>query len=160
MPEGGQSRGDCPRTALGFDFGRARIGIAVGQDLTATAHAVATLAVRNGRPDWNAITRVIAEWRPALLVVGVPHQADGGANPITVAALRFSRQLNGRYGLPVETIDERLSSHEAEGLAAAILPRSRRRGDKGVIDGLAAALILESWFTQQRTNPTCRTLKN
>lgn len=140
--------GKRPRTALGFDFGQVRIGVAVGQELTATANPLITLPTRNGRPDWDAISRLIRQWRPDVLVVGAPRYADGGANAVTNGALRFSRQLHGRYNLPVETIDERLSSHEAESWAAA----QGIRLDRGrlTVDALAAALILQSWFNQQR----------
>ncbi len=139
----------APRTVLGFDFGRLRIGVAVGQELTATAQPLVTLTARQG-PDWDAIARLIAEWRPQLLVVGLPRYADGGASDITRAALAFCRQLGRRYGLPVETMDERLSSHEAASRLAA-RPGRRRRTPPGV-DPVAAAVILESWFNQPRVN--------
>jgi len=139
-----------PRTVLGFDFGRIRIGVAVGQEITATAQPLVTLTARRQGLDWDAITRLIAEWRPHLLVVGVPRHADGSAGGITMAALRFSRQLGSRYRLPVETIDERLSSHEAASRLAA-RPGRRRQAQQGV-DPMAAALILESWFNQPRVN--------
>src|SRR5512134_2202481 len=93
-----------PRTVMGFDFGRIRIGVAIGQELTATASPLVTLKTRNGRPDWDGITRLIRQWRPELLVVGVPRHADGSDNAVTTAALRFSRQLEGRYGLTTVTI--------------------------------------------------------
>lgn len=139
----------APRTVLGFDYGRLRIGVAVGQELTGTAQPLATLSARQG-PDWEAIARLIAEWRPQLLVVGVPRHADGSASDITLAALGFSRQLGRRYGLPVATIDERLSSHEAASRLAA-RPGRRRRAPPAV-DPMAAAVILESWFNQPRVN--------
>ncbi len=139
-----------PRTVLGFDFGRLRIGVAVGQEITATAQPLVTLTAPRQGPDWDAITRLIAEWRPQLLVVGVPRHADGSASDITMAALGFSRQLRHRYGLPVETMDERLSSHEAASRLAA-RPGRRRQARQGV-DPLAAAVILESWFNQPRVN--------
>ncbi|MFO1371260.1 MAG: Holliday junction resolvase RuvX [Candidatus Competibacteraceae bacterium] len=142
------------RVALGFDFGRARIGIAVGEAVTGTARPLCTLLVRQQRPDWEAIARLIAEWRPDMLVVGVPRHADETANAITEAALRFSRQLHGRFRLPVVTIDERLSSWEAEQrqIAAATASRRRRNRDTA-LDAQAAAVILESWFNQQRNPP-------
>jgi putative Holliday junction resolvase len=139
-----------PRTVLGFDFGRSRIGIAVGQEITLAAHPLATLTVHKQKSVWVAIGQFVSEWKPDLLVVGVPRHADGSPNSTTLAALRFSRQLNGRYRLPVETIDERLSSLEAEAQIAS-KPRPRNRHDKDSVDSTAAALILESWFTQQRT---------
>ncbi len=136
------------RTVLGFDFGRVRIGIAVGQQLTGTARPLATLTVGGQRIEWQTITRLIAEWRPDLLIVGVPWQADGNANNVTRAALRFGRQLHGRYRLPVETINEHLSSQAAESLLRAVPPSRRSRG-RDAVDATAAALIVESWFTHQ-----------
>lgn len=140
-----------PRTVLGFDFGTQRLGVAVGSELTGAARPLTTLAGR----DWTAIGRLLEEWQPDLLVVGVPRHADGSASETTLAAERFARQLAGRYRLPVETIDERLSSHAAaERLATA--PR-RRRADPGALDRAAAALILESWFSHARTPSPCST---
>ncbi len=135
------------RTVLGFDFGRVRIGIAVGQELTGAARPLATLTVREQRIDWCAIAQLITDWQPDLLIVGVPRQADGSANAITEAALRFGRQLQGRYRLPVETTDERLSSRAAENLLQAS-PRSQtgRRGPS--LDAVAAAVIVETWLNQ------------
>lgn len=136
------------RVALGFDFGRFRIGIAAGQAITGSARPLRTLPVRRQHPDWDAIGRLIQEWRPDLLVVGVPRHADGSASDTTAAALRFGRQLQGRFHLPVATIDERLSSWEAEQRHHETAPAGRR-GDP--LDAQAAAIILESWFNHQRS---------
>ena len=145
-----------PQVVLGFDFGRTRIGVATGVAITGAARPLRVLPTRRQRPDWNAIDRLLAEWRPDLLVVGVPRHADGSANAMTVAALRFSRQLHGRFRLPVATIDERLSSWEAEQrfFEPAV---GRRRSDGAALDDRAAALILESWFNQQRSLASCAT---
>lgn len=146
------------RIALGFDFGRVRIGVAIGEAITGSARPLRTLPVRRQRPDWDAIGRLIAEWRPDLLVVGVPRHADDTANAVTEAALRFGRQLQGRFRLPVATIDERLSSWEAERrqFEAAATAGRRRSGDSA-LDAEAAAVILESWFNQQRSPAPCAT---
>ena len=141
-----------PVTVMGFDFGTARIGVAIGQELTATATPLATLKVQQGQPDWAGITRLIQEWQPALLVVGVPCHADGTANAVTTAALDFSRQLHHRYQREVVTIDERLSSHEANDLLSAATRWSKRKRSDGIgVDAVAAMLILESWFNQSRS---------
>ena len=150
----GQAR-TRPRTLLGFDYGRNRIGVAVGQELTATARPLVTLPTRNQRPDWDAIARLIEDWRPDLLIVGVPYHADGSGNSITALAQRFSRQLTGRYGLAVDTIDERLSSLEAEKLIARFQRASHRR-DKSLIDQVAAAVILETWFNHHKASSACQ----
>ncbi len=143
--------------ALGFDFGRARIGVAVGEAVTGSARPLRTLPTRQQRPDWDAIAKLIAEWRPDLLVIGVPRHADDSANAMTAAALRFSRQLQGRFHLPVATIDERLSSWEAEQRYFETAPACRRRDNDPSLDAQAAAVILESWFNQQRSLKSCAT---
>ena len=137
------------RVALGFDFGRARIGVAIGAAVTGAARPLRTLPAHQQRPDWTAIARLIAEWRPDWLVVGVPRHADGTASAMTEAAQRFSRQLHGRFHLPVATIDERLSSREAE--QRAFDATGPRRRQDAALDAQAAALILESWFNHLRS---------
>lgn len=134
---------------MGFDFGRARIGVAVGNRATVSATALITVGGRNG-PDWVAIERLLAEWQPAALVVGVPTHMDGSADEMTTAAQGFISELETRFGLPVHPADERLSSREA----AARLRESRRSGArtrrvrKGDEDSLAAQLILQGWMEQ------------
>lgn len=124
-----------------------RIGVAVGQSLTGAARPLVALPRRNRPPDWQAIARLIDEWRPAQLVVGVPRHADGTDNNVTVAALDFARELQSRFDLPVATVDERLSSREAgERLSARAKGRRQRNTP---LDPMAAAVILESWFQQQ-----------
>lgn len=130
--------------ALGFDYGLRRIGVAVGQGLTRTASALATVAARDGKPDWEAISRLINEWGPETLVVGMPRNMDGSEHELAPRVRRFGNQLHGRYRLPVHYVDERLSSREAEGLL-----RGQRGADKGAIDRLAAQLILQTWLEQQ-----------
>lgn len=143
------------RIALGFDFGSARIGVAIGEAVTGSARPLRTLPTRQQRPDWDAIAKIIAEWRPDWLVIGVPRHADDSSNAMTEAALRFSRQLQGRFHLPVATIDERLSSWEAEQRYFKTAPSGRRRDSDPTLDAQAAAVILESWFNQQRSLSSC-----
>ena len=132
---------------LGFDFGRARIGVAAGQAVTASATPVTTLNCRHGTPDWPAIDRLIAEWQPGALVVGIPLHLDGTAQPETAAARRFAAALAARYGLPVHAADERLTSRSAAAeIRAARSAGSRRRTRKGDVDRMAARLILEDWL--------------
>lgn len=148
------SSSDVPpawRIALGFDFGQMRIGVAVGDAVTDSARPLCVLPTR--QQYWDAIARLIAEWRPDGLVVGVPRHADDTANAMTHATLRFSRQLHGRFRLPVTTIDERLSSWEAEQRQFQSI--TRRRNSQGHVDAQAAAIILESWFNQQRSLASC-----
>ena len=130
---------------LGFDYGARRIGIAVGQPLTQTATPLETVRVTGARPDWEAIGRIIETWKPNALVVGVPFNLDGTEHAVTRAAQRFSQQLHGRYKLPVHTIDERLSSHEAHAL------RPVKRRSKPDLDSVAAQVILHTWLQQRAT---------
>ncbi|OGT22407.1 MAG: Holliday junction DNA helicase RuvA [Gammaproteobacteria bacterium RBG_16_57_12] len=135
------------RSLLAFDFGKRRIGVAVGQEITRTAMALTTLAAREGQPDWEAVTRLIEEWRPNALVVGMPYALDGTENEMTLAVKRFGNRLQGRYNLPVHYVDERLSSLEAERLLKE--GAGKKFKEKGLIDRLAAQLILQTWFDQQ-----------
>lgn len=138
-----------PRTLLGFDYGLKRIGVAVGQELTGTANPLETLRVPDSGIDWDAIRRLIDEWQADALVVGVPLNMDGTEHEMTLAARRFARRLQGRYGLPVYEIDERLSSVEA---AHALRRRGLRptRGQRhGEIDQEAAQVILQTWLNEQ-----------
>ena len=139
-------------TLMGFDHGTRKIGIAIGQEITAAARPLTILANRNRRPDWDAIAGLIHEWRPDLLVVGLPYHLDGSESEQTRRAARFGRQLHGRTGLPVDTMDERLSS-EAARTTFADLRRAgiRKRGAHKPLDDLAAALILEHWMLESRT---------
>lgn len=125
------------RTILAFDYGERRIGVAVGQEVSATAEPLATLPVRNGRIDWEAIARLVETWQPALFVVGRPPTRDGRPHRLAAAIERFARRLQGRYRRPVSLIDERLSSYAAEHDPAAA-----RHG----LDAVAARVILETWF--------------
>jgi putative Holliday junction resolvase len=139
------------RTLLGFDYGTKHLGVAIGQELTATSTPLATLASRNENPDWAAISRLIEEWQPGALVVGVPLNLDGTEQPMTQAARRFARRLEGRYRLPVHLADERLSTVEADRMlheraADAGTRRARRRRE---VDEVAAHLILQTYFSQR-----------
>ena len=135
------------KSIMGFDFGRRRIGVAIGQTLTRAASPLTTIAHRN-EPDWAAIERLIAEWQPDMLLVGLPLHADGSPSPLSQQAHSFSLQLKKRFRLSVLTIDERLSSREAEQLLAQSPKRSQRR-NKAAVDSLAAAIIVETWLHQE-----------
>lgn len=135
------------RTILGFDFGMKNIGIAVGQELTSTANPLTAIKARDGIPDWEQIRKLLDEWKPALLVVGLPLNMDGTEQEMTAAARRFGNRLHGRFNLPVEWQDERLSTYEAlDQMGIRSKMDSRQRSD---IDQLSAQLILQSWLNQQ-----------
>ena len=138
------------QTALGFDFGLKRIGVAVGQSLTGSASPLGVVAVRDGEPDWDAIGRLVKEWRPDSLVVGLPYNMDLSEQDMTHKARHFAQALAQRFPQPVHTVDERLSSREAEAALKEQRQQGRRRITRADIDGAAAGVILESWFNSQR----------
>lgn len=133
-----------PRTYLAFDYGSKRIGVAVGQDLTASATALTTLQTRDDSPPWQTIEQLVQDWHPQAFVVGLPYNDDGSEHALTRAARRFGLQLQTRFALAVYWMDERLTSREAERILTQ--PRGGKRARKEDIDKLAAQLILESWF--------------
>ncbi|MBI3041285.1 MAG: Holliday junction resolvase RuvX [Betaproteobacteria bacterium] len=131
-------------TVLAFDFGTKRIGVAVGDFETRLAHPLATVASAENRARFAAIERLIAEWRPVRLVVGLPARADGTEHPVGKLARRFAQRLQGRFGIRTELVDERLTSHEAEGLLRASGARGARL--KAGLDPVAAQRILNAYF--------------
>ncbi len=135
-------------TFLGFDFGTKKIGVAVGQLTTATASSLQTLRSLNQIPNWQAIEQLVTEWQPAGFVVGISRQLDGTDNPVTARMLKFCRQLNGRFNLPVHPQDETLTTFEAKQL---LFDDIHVNATKlwAVQDELAAQLILQSWLNQQ-----------
>lgn len=138
------------QTYLGFDYGSRRLGIAVGESVTASARPVATLRCRQGQPDWEVLLELIAAWHPTALVVGIPRHADGSASKTTLQALAFAQRLRQRCGVPVHQVDERLSSHEARARLQAAGPRKRGGTGKALVDRLAAQIILETWLSEYK----------
>jgi len=127
---------------LGFDYGSKKIGIAIGQTLTGQASPVTTLAMVQQRPDWDGIERLLQEWKPEALIVGLPLNMDDTPTKLTDRIKRFGRQLEGRYRLPVHLTDERLTSKEARREFGHALEKS------GGIDAFAAKLIIETWLNE------------
>jgi len=123
---------------LCFDYGKKRIGLAVGQTITGTATALEIINVINTKPDWLAIERFIKEWNPSRLIIGHPYTLEGERQEMTDAAEKFSRQLHGRFNLPVELVEEQLSSFEAR----------RELKSTRELDAVAARLILETWLNE------------
>ncbi|MDD2171236.1 Holliday junction resolvase RuvX [Glaesserella parasuis] len=135
------------QTVLAFDFGTNSIGCAVGQSITGTAQGLSAFKAQDGIPNWEQIGKVIAQWQPDLLVVGLPLNMDGTEQPLTQRAKKFANRLNGRFNLPVELQDERLTTVEAK---SEIFARGGFKAlKKGKVDVISACLILESWFEQQ-----------
>jgi putative Holliday junction resolvase len=137
---------------LAFDYGTRRIGVAVGQTLTQSSSAVGVLPSRSGTPDWSAVDTCIARWGPTRLLVGVPYNMDGSETTTTAACRAFGDTLARRSRLPVDFVDERLTS------AAAYdeLRHERRSGARARrirpedIDANAARLILETWMRERK----------
>jgi putative Holliday junction resolvase len=150
---------------LGFDFGVKRIGVAVGtwaeEGRLRTARALTTIAAEANAARFDAIAALIKEWQPTRLIVGEPCHMDGTAHEMTARCTRFANQLRGRFALPVEQVDERLSSVEAESELRTMPHRQRRLSSvdaKNQIDAEAARIILERWFELQSSSLCCPVL--
>jgi putative pre-16S rRNA nuclease len=137
-------------TVLAFDFGEKRVGVAVGDAMVGIAHPLTTINAPDKQHRFAAIAALVGEWQPSQFVVGLPAHLDGTEHEMSRLARKFARELAARYGLPVEFVDERLTSVAAElSLAAAgIAPRSRKLR----VDQVAAQEILQDYFdTAMRT---------
>ncbi|MBN8429352.1 Holliday junction resolvase RuvX [Microbulbifer salipaludis] len=136
-----------PRTALAFDFGTRSIGLAYGQSLTGSARELDPLPAKDGKPNWDQVQRIVKEWQPQVLLVGLPLNMDGTESEFGARARKFGQRLHGRLGLPVEYADERLSTRAAK-------DEARERGHRGnyanqPVDSIAARIFLEDWLRQQ-----------
>jgi putative Holliday junction resolvase len=123
------------RTFLAFDFGTKRVGVASGNTVTRTAQPLRTIAAE-GAARFDAIGKLVAEWKPDALVVGVPFHPDGAPHDNTERARRFARQLAGRFHLPVHEVDERYTTTEAHATGAVD------------VDAASAAIILEQFLRE------------
>ena len=132
------------KTVIGFDFGKRWIGVAVGQTLTGQASPLQ--ALKTG--DWDSIGRLIEDWQPQRFIVGLPINMHGETQEMSDRAERFGRQLEGRFGIPTEMVDERLTTREAWQIAI----ESTDKKSKTEIDSLSAVLITESWLRDGNAN--------
>ena len=123
----------APRSFLAFDFGTLRVGVATGNTVTRTATPLRTVAAV-GDARFAALGKLITEWQPDALVIGVPYHPDGAPHENTVRAQRFARQLHGRFRLPVHEVDERYTTTEAHAMGASD------------VDAASAAIILEQYL--------------
>lgn len=138
-----------PETIIAFDFGLRRIGLAVGQDVTGSASPLGIVSGGADGPDQARISELIDEWRPTRLVVGMPTHTDGSPSEMQVHVRTFIREL-AVYGLPVDTVDERYTSIEAESaLKEARATGARGRISKDSIDSAAAVLIAERYLARK-----------
>ena len=136
-------------TVMAFDFGEKRIGVAIGETLLGEARALATVAESANDRRFAAIAKLLAEWHPARLVVGLPRHIDDAEHEFAARCERFARQLEGRYHLPVELVDERYSSAIAESQLTG-----DKRDRKAHLDAEAAAVILQAWLDQRHALTT------
>lgn len=134
-----------PQTLLAFDFGTQNIGVASGQTLTGLASELPPLKARDGIPNWDDLGKLLKEYNPDKVLVGLPLNMDDTESELSARARKFGNRLHGRFGVQVEMVDERLSTFAAKEEAA-------ERGHKGnyaqaPVDSIAARLILESWLS-------------
>jgi putative Holliday junction resolvase len=139
MPEQAHPAKHPARTVLAFDFGLKRIGVAVGEPELGTAHPLPAVAV------FSQIEKLVDEWQPAALVVGLPTSVQGVAHAMTRQAEDFARRLEKRFKLPVTRVDERYTSVEAESRLRGV---KKHGAKKSAVDSVAAQLILEQYFDQ------------
>lgn len=134
-------------TIIGFDFGTKSIGVAVGQSITGTASILKALKAQDGIPNWNVVEQLLKEWQPERIVVGLPLNMDGTELPLTQRAKKFGNRIHGRFNIPVDFQDERLTSTAAR---EALFEREGYRGlEKGKVDSAAALLIVEDYLRSQ-----------
>ena len=131
------------KTVLVFDFGTKSIGVAIGQEVTGTASPLPALRAQNGTPDWALVTRLYDEWQPDVVLVGLPLNMDGTEQPMTALAKRFANRLAGRFTVPVETWDERLTTADAKSMLFALGGFKKLSKDK--VDSVSACVIFASW---------------
>lgn len=131
---------------LAFDYGTRNIGVAAGQTITRSANSLAPLKAKDGVPDWNQIEKILKEWQPDLVLVGLPLNMDDSESELSARARKFANRIHGRFGVQVALVDERLTSFEAKG---EVMSRGGSRDYKNnPVDSIAARLILESWLAR------------
>lgn len=142
-------------TLLALDYGAKRIGVAVGSLATGIASALETVVAPARGPDWQRLDKLVDEWQPDLIVLGLPFNTDGSESNLTPAVREFAAELKTRFRIPVEFEDERYTSAEAE----TLLKDQRRQGirnkklRKEDVDAVAAQLIAESWMRNTANHP-------
>lgn len=135
--------GSVSGTVFGFDFGEKRVGVAVGETATGIASPLAAIEEPATERRFEAIGKLVAEWKPSAFVVGVPRHADGSEHAIAKLAEKFARRLQARFAAPVFFVDETLSSATAESQLRGTRTRAARKSD---LDVMAATIILQSFL--------------
>lgn len=134
---------------MAFDYGLRQIGVAHGQTLTASAEGIGILKASDGVPNWDDVQAMLNEWKPNVVLVGLPLNMDGSESELSRLARKFARRLQGRFNVDALMVDERLTSQEAKSsLKDSSSNREGNKIDLTKIDHLAAALILQSWLDQ------------
>jgi len=133
-------------TVLAFDFGERRIGVAVGELELGIAHPLETIDAAANDARFARIAALLQDWRPVLVVVGLPLTLDGAEHRLTGLARRFAQRLQGRFDIETRLVDERLTSVDAQRDARA--SGMSARDSKRHVDPLAAKLILEAFFNE------------
>lgn len=129
---------------LAFDYGTKNIGVASAQTITKTASSLPGLKAKDGIPDWNQIEKLLKEFQPDLVLVGLPLNMDGSESELSARARKFANRIHGRFGVKVEMIDERLSSFAAKG---EVMEQGGSRDYKhNPVDSIAARILLEDWL--------------
>jgi putative holliday junction resolvase len=133
-------------TLLAFDYGEKRIGVAVGNTLTRNARALIVVENRSREYRFEEIGKLVTEWKPDTIVVGMPMHPDGTQHEMSALAKRFGNQMNGRFNVPVQWVDERYSSVDAKADLRARGVRTNARGRFDDIDAEAARVILQQYL--------------
>lgn len=140
-------------TILGFDYGRRRIGVAVGETLTGAARALTTVTVaRSGEIPWREIETIVADWQSSRLVVGLPRHLDGREAPLAAAARAFAAELGRRTNVPVSLWNEALSTEAARETLARKRRTGHRRGGRDLLNAEAAREILAGWLGERQND--------
>lgn len=133
------------KTLLAFDYGTQNIGVAVAQTVTKTANELPGLKAKDGIPDWNQIEKILIEYKPDLVLVGLPLNMDGSESELSARARKFANRIHGRFGVAIDMVDERLSSFAAKG---EVMERKGSRDYKNnPVDSIAARILLEDWLS-------------
>ncbi len=132
---------------IAFDFGLKRTGVAVGNTVIGSATPECTLSSKDESPDWDGISKLIEEWQPSQIVVGMPIELDGSENPLKKRIDRFCHQIQGRYNVAVDQENEQFTSIEAAQRLKQLRQSGRKQKiTKDEVDKIAASIILENWM--------------
>tara|TARA_B100000497_G_C7436902_1_gene272244 strand:+ start:114 stop:533 length:420 start_codon:yes stop_codon:yes gene_type:complete len=132
---------------LAFDFGTRQIGVASGQKLLKTANPLTILRAKDGIPNWSQIQKLIDDWMPDQVIVGLPLNMNGSESQFCLRARKFGRRLHGKFGVEVAMVDERLTTFTAKEQYQT--KNQRYKHKKILVDDIAAVLILETWLADQ-----------